>query len=108
MIVLCANTSLLVPTLHRIKIAHLQHAILHELSTSGDIFRSKNAQTTLPCPRNHFLQMVTTRRLCNRSEEHTSELQSLMRISYAVFCLKTKNKDTKKKIDLHGFEEMKI
>src|SRR3546814_5193707 len=26
----------------------------------------------------------------NRSEEHTSELQSLMRISYAVFCLKTK------------------
>src|SRR3546814_6372877 len=27
----------------------------------------------------------------NRSEEHTSELQSLMRISYAVFCLKTKN-----------------
>src|SRR3546814_7267782 len=29
-----------------------------------------------------------------RSEEHTSELQSLMRISYAVFCLKKKKKDT--------------
>src|SRR3546814_1324065 len=29
-----------------------------------------------------------------RSEEHTSELQSLMRISYAVFCLKTKNTNT--------------
>src|SRR3546814_1327139 len=29
-----------------------------------------------------------------RSEEHTSELQSLMRISYAVFCLKKKNKNT--------------
>src|SRR3546814_2007604 len=28
-----------------------------------------------------------------RSEEHTSELQSLMRISYAVFCLKTKQRD---------------
>src|SRR3546814_3334714 len=28
----------------------------------------------------------------NRSEEHTSELQSLMRISYAVFCLKQKTK----------------
>src|SRR3546814_3818099 len=28
--------------------------------------------------------------LCHRSEEHTSELQSLMRISYAVFCLKKK------------------
>src|SRR3546814_10865094 len=30
-----------------------------------------------------------------RSEEHTSELQSLMRISYAVFCLKKKNRITK-------------
>src|SRR3546814_1485207 len=30
-----------------------------------------------------------------RSEEHTSELQSLMRISYAVFCLKKKKKDNK-------------
>src|SRR3546814_10337364 len=30
-----------------------------------------------------------------RSEEHTSELQSLMRISYAVFCLKKKNKQKK-------------
>src|SRR3546814_3693152 len=35
---------------------------------------------------------------CNRSEEHTSELQSLMRISYAVFCLKKKNNITNKKI----------
>src|SRR3546814_4377781 len=32
-----------------------------------------------------------------RSEEHTSELQSLMRISYAVFCLKKKKKHNKKK-----------
>src|SRR3546814_8588041 len=32
----------------------------------------------------------------HRSEEHTSELQSLMRISYAVFCLKTKNQLTHK------------
>src|SRR3546814_2977295 len=30
-----------------------------------------------------------------RSEEHTSELQSLMRISYAVFCLKKKTKQNK-------------
>src|SRR3546814_3314146 len=34
----------------------------------------------------------TTRRI--RSEEHTSELQSLMRISYAVFCLKKKTNNT--------------
>src|SRR3546814_4850910 len=32
----------------------------------------------------------------SRSEEHTSELQSLMRLSYAVFCLKKKNKTTTK------------
>src|SRR3546814_10722760 len=32
--------------------------------------------------------------LLYRSEEHTSELQSLMRISYAVFCLKKKNNKT--------------
>src|SRR3546814_3161757 len=34
------------------------------------------------------------KRLGIRSEEHTSELQSLMRISYAVFCLKKKNNNT--------------
>src|SRR3546814_5597447 len=33
------------------------------------------------------------RRPACRSEEHTSELQSLMRISYAVFCLKKKNRE---------------
>src|SRR3546814_9922953 len=33
-----------------------------------------------------------SRARCTRSEEHTSELQSLMRISYAVFCLKKKKK----------------
>src|SRR3546814_10007500 len=35
-----------------------------------------------------------THRVARRSEEHTSELQSLMRISYAVFCLKKKKKKT--------------
>src|SRR3546814_21004254 len=37
------------------------------------------------------LQLLAFRRQ-HRSEEHTSELQSLMRISYAVFCLKNKTK----------------
>src|SRR3546814_9948549 len=35
-----------------------------------------------------------SQRNINRSEEHTSELQSLMRISYAVFCLKKKIKNS--------------
>src|SRR3546814_7095180 len=41
----------------------------------------------------------------HRSEEHTSELQSLMRISYAVFCLKKKNEtqtQTRNKQDTHN------
>src|SRR3546814_5343854 len=36
-----------------------------------------------------------------RSEEHTSELQSLMRISYAVFCLEKKNKTLLKQYAVH-------
>src|SRR3546814_6389592 len=38
----------------------------------------------------YFLDLIK-----ERSEEHTSELQSLMRISYAVFCLKKKNNKNK-------------
>src|SRR3546814_10501685 len=43
--------------------------------------------------------MMTAREPCHllRSEEHTSELQSLMRNSYAVFCLKKKNTKQRKK-----------
>src|SRR3546814_8725905 len=37
------------------------------------------------------------RSAAGRSEEHTSELQSLMRISYAVFCLKKQHKNNNKK-----------
>src|SRR3546814_4648411 len=37
-----------------------------------------------------------------RSEEHTSELQSLMRISYAVFCLKKKTKTTHNRLMLNN------
>src|SRR3546814_1593018 len=39
-----------------------------------------------------------------RSEEHTSELQSLMRISYAVFCFKKQNRTTKHKIISQSYQ----
>src|SRR3546814_999616 len=48
----------------------------------GDTLLLRVDQTGVACH--------TGRRSCFRSEEHTSELQSLMRISYAVFCLKKK------------------
>src|SRR3546814_5146693 len=39
----------------------------------------------------HYENAKKKKNPMNRSEEHTSELQSLMRISYAVFCLKNNN-----------------
>src|SRR3546814_9484411 len=43
----------------------------------------------------HGSENILGRPMLMRSEEHTSELQSLMRISYAVFCLKKKQTNTK-------------
>src|SRR3546814_3348069 len=43
---------------------------------------------TIDCDSTRYLPSLT-----DRSEEHTSELQSLMRTSYAAFCLKKKNKN---------------
>src|SRR3546814_19685664 len=50
-----------------------KNSILSFFASNGECYQ----------PKNHHVQI--------RSEEHTSELQSLMRISYAVFCLKKKN-----------------
>src|SRR3546814_7067800 len=44
----------------------------------------------------YFAHVSVQRLIAVRSEEHTSELQSLMRISYAVFCLKKKIKKNNK------------
>src|SRR3546814_1091411 len=44
-----------------------------------------------------FIQEKDTVYIGSRSEEHTSELQSLMRISYAVFCLKKQKKNNNKR-----------
>src|SRR3546814_6312054 len=43
-----------------------------------------------------------------RSEEHTSELQSLMRISYAVFCLKKKNKNKLTNAEIHVINDLTV
>src|SRR3546814_9764619 len=49
---------------------------------------------------------ATVERMVDRSEEHTSELQSLMRISYAVFCLKKKTITTRPTI-IHAHKKNK-
>src|SRR3546814_4656330 len=65
-------------------------------STTFSLKRWK--QLGIPIPANLFFYQVDHARsnefpdVYFRSEEHTSELQSLMRISYAVFCLKKKTK----------------
>src|SRR3546814_1974844 len=54
-------------------------------------------------PRGHLRQLFDEHERQERSEEHTSELQSLMRISYAVFCLNktTQQKHTKDTCNTH-------
>src|SRR3546814_9288502 len=56
--------------------------------TNVDDAVTRGVEATLSAPLSDTLSMTSS---YTRSEEHTSELQSLMRISYAVFCLKKKN-----------------
>src|SRR3546814_9725157 len=60
------------------------------LSLATDFRDTASVGKTVPCPRVAKLTTFATIAQQLRSEEHTSELQSLMRISYAVFCLKKK------------------
>src|SRR3546814_3939112 len=61
---------------------------------AGPVFpQGRECERIYPCRSSKSWADACTR----RSEEHTSELQSLMRISYAVFCLKKKNE----RIDNH-------
>src|SRR3546814_2958407 len=71
--------------LHRPRWFRLAHAVHHE----------SRPPTAWAAMSFHPIEAVT------RSEEHTSELQSLMRISYAVFCLK-KKKQRISKLNIHS------
>src|SRR3546814_5172591 len=74
-------------------------------SRSGEVRMAERARIVLACLRGKRndeiademgLRPNTVGQWRRRSEEHTSELQSLMRISYAVFCLKKKMKTNSK------------
>src|SRR3546814_10697440 len=65
----------------------------------GTTFQTKvwTALLTMPFGETRTYAQIAAQIGSPRSEEHTTELQSLMRISYAVFCLKKKNKQYKTK-----------
>src|SRR3546814_9746725 len=67
---------------------------------AGALLRRPQDQERCRCARHSGNQAELYLLPC-RSEEHTSELQSLMRISYAVFCLKKKN-DSLRRITASG------
>src|SRR3546814_7631142 len=71
--------------------AHSAVIWLHGLGADGNDFVP--LVPALDLPRDAAIRFIFP----HRSEEHTSELQSLMRISYAVFCLTKKNKTNKRK-----------
>src|SRR3546814_1614474 len=62
---------------------------------AGDRDTRVASETLRPRQRQPRQRRSTAQGAGDRSEEHTSELQSLMRISYAVFCLKKKRKITR-------------
>src|SRR3546814_5775255 len=70
------------------------HLIVAEAQSAGVIDESERAMISSVMR----LADRPVRGLMTRSEEHTSELQSLMRISYAVFCLKKKTQNQQRKI----------
>src|SRR3546814_3111191 len=66
----------------------------HQLGAGGQQRLVRVEQEPAAVVHRHDLEhdaFAVAQELPGRSEEHTSELQSLMRISYAVFCLKKKN-----------------
>src|SRR3546814_2176900 len=71
----------------QLKLANMQTEIALGLSAALRVGRLKDQDKAAP----EMISLIK-RNNCGRSEEHTSELQSLMRISYAVFCLKKKTK----------------
>src|SRR3546814_1219986 len=74
---------------------------LHRAGTGGPVQRDPAAAAVeLATPHRQPCQVVgleAGKGVLGRSEEHTSELQSLMRNSYAVFCLKKKKSNTRKR-----------
>src|SRR3546814_2620184 len=88
--------------LHPVQAAFREHHGLQcGFCTPGMVMAAVSLLAEQPDPTEHDVREGLEGNLCRctgyRSEEHTSELQSLMRISYAVFCLKQKITKTETK-----------
>src|SRR3546814_3190937 len=78
------------PVLHRqilLRLGALHRRDVGRVVETGELCRCRARAVDVGVAR-----LTLRRKPAERSEEHTSELQSLMRISYAVFCLKKKKK----------------
>src|SRR3546814_5105171 len=75
-------------TLFRSKGRSSRNALSQDRGFPGQRFENWKLRRALARP--YFLRSTLRASRVRRSAEHTSELQSLMRISYAAFCLKTK------------------
>src|SRR3546814_10038957 len=70
----------------------VEAAPIGAVSVYGTSAEAATVPSAIPGNVSSAAKFCGCRHIACRSEEHTSELQSLMRISYAVFCLKKKNK----------------
>src|SRR3546814_8151104 len=72
-------------------VGYLVHCSARTLSALGEVGEACTVHTELQVSENDMRLLGFADSAERRSEEHTSELQSLMRISYAVFCLNKKH-----------------
>src|SRR3546814_6741793 len=79
-------------------VARLHEALV--VTRSDAVFRHADEGVDVELVVGEDHEVLEMRRI-GRSEEHTSELQSLMRISYAVFCLKKKKRNRSKTTTYH-------
>src|SRR3546814_3629673 len=87
----CHGAKVVQPSVYLLrKMANYAHLLHHELHRFDCVLSCLSVPTSSLKRVNQSLKKKCVVRL-DRSEEHTSELQSLIRISYAVFCLKKKN-----------------
>src|SRR3546814_4053354 len=86
-------TDTLVPYTTLVRSFHIGQAE-HHRHTVGEQRNGQQAHRAVPAQRRDFpAQLLGFERRADRSEEHTSELQSLMRTSYAVSCMKKTKHD---------------